>query len=229
LEILLYCRHIVLWLVGWYMPLVRRVLVWMIGFISSLVTHSLLNMLTHRPYSAIADLHTFQYLQFTIAHTLGFPVSTSHLLVTDLITQTITVSLDYALQVLHIKSFHRSTLHNSLQELTWTVKFSLPLLFSLAQLTTAHTKSSIHTFRSSSTTNLSPRTHCEQASVSPINSRSDTWKNAVFCTIMCWFAAAQMCLSQCCVTTSEAQLSMEKTPLSICCIISGMWLQRHCP
>jgi hypothetical protein len=47
-------------------------------------------------YSAIADLHTFQ---FTVAQALGFPVVTSRLLATDLNTETTTVSLDYTLQV----------------------------------------------------------------------------------------------------------------------------------
>jgi hypothetical protein len=56
----------------------------MIGFISSWVTHSLLVTLIYRQYSAIADVHTFQ---FTVAHTLGFSVSTSHLLATDLNTE----------------------------------------------------------------------------------------------------------------------------------------------
>jgi hypothetical protein len=38
-------------------------------------------------YSAIADLQTFQ---FTVAHALGFSVSTSRLLATDLHTETVT-------------------------------------------------------------------------------------------------------------------------------------------
>jgi hypothetical protein len=38
-------------------------------------------------YSAIADLHN---LQFTVAYALGFSVSTSRLLTTDLNTETIT-------------------------------------------------------------------------------------------------------------------------------------------
>jgi hypothetical protein len=49
-------------------------------------------------YSAIADLHTFH---FTVAHALGFSVFTSRFLATDLNTETITISLDYTLQVLH--------------------------------------------------------------------------------------------------------------------------------
>jgi hypothetical protein len=42
---------------------------------------------TYKPYSAIADLHTFQ---FTVAHALGFLVSTSRLLASDLNTETST-------------------------------------------------------------------------------------------------------------------------------------------
>jgi hypothetical protein len=39
--------------------------------------------LNYKPYSAIADLHTFQC---TAAHALGYSVSTSRILATDLIT-----------------------------------------------------------------------------------------------------------------------------------------------
>jgi hypothetical protein len=53
----------------------------MIGFIETLDTVSL----SYIPYSAIAYLHTFQ---FTVAHALGFSVSTSRLLATDLNTET---------------------------------------------------------------------------------------------------------------------------------------------
>jgi hypothetical protein len=55
----------------------------MIGFISTSVTISL----NYNQYSAIADLHTSQ---FTVAHALGFSVSTSRLLATDLNTETST-------------------------------------------------------------------------------------------------------------------------------------------
>jgi hypothetical protein len=48
-----------------------------IGFIGTSVTISL----NYNQYSVIADLHTFQ---FTVAHALGFSVSTSRLLATDL-------------------------------------------------------------------------------------------------------------------------------------------------
>jgi hypothetical protein len=176
-----YYLGIILWRICWYMPLIGRVLVRMIGFISSWVTHSLLITLKHRPCSAIADLHT---LQHTVARALGFFVFTSLFRETDLNTVTITVSPYYALQiqVLHIKSsFHRSPLHISRWELIWTAECSLPLLFS--QLTTAHTKSPIHTFVSSPTTNLlrlSPAENCKRTSVSPVNPRSDTSKNITY-------------------------------------------------
>jgi hypothetical protein len=55
----------------------------MIAFISTSVT----SFLNHTYYSAIADLHN---LEFTVAHTLGFSVSTSSLLATDLNTETST-------------------------------------------------------------------------------------------------------------------------------------------
>jgi hypothetical protein len=67
--------------VGWYTRLINQVLVRMIGFISTLVTHSLLITFKYRQYRAIADLHTFL---FTVAHALGFFVSTSRLLATDI-------------------------------------------------------------------------------------------------------------------------------------------------
>jgi hypothetical protein len=50
-------------------------------------THSLNYTLIHRQYSAIADLQT---LQFTVARALGFSVSTSRLLATDLHKETVT-------------------------------------------------------------------------------------------------------------------------------------------
>jgi hypothetical protein len=60
-----------------------RVLVRMIGFIVTSVTISL----NYNYYSAIAELHIFQ---FTVAHALEFSVSTSRLLATDLNAETIT-------------------------------------------------------------------------------------------------------------------------------------------
>jgi hypothetical protein len=55
----------------------------MIGFIGTLVTISL----NYNQHSAIADLHN---LEFTVAHALGFSVSISRLLATDLNTENIT-------------------------------------------------------------------------------------------------------------------------------------------
>jgi hypothetical protein len=90
-----------------------RDLVRMSGFISSLVTHSFNYTQIYRQYSAIAHLHTFQ---FTVAHALGFSVSTSRLLATDLNTETSTqiatsitpkifqLHFQYHCTVAHIKS-----------------------------------------------------------------------------------------------------------------------------
>jgi hypothetical protein len=55
----------------------------MIGFIGTSVTISL----NYNYYGAIVDLHN---LQFTVAHALGFSVSTSRLLATDINTDNIT-------------------------------------------------------------------------------------------------------------------------------------------
>jgi hypothetical protein len=54
-----------------------------IGFIGTSVAVSL----NYNYYSAVSDLHN---LQFTVAHALGFSVSTSRLLATDLNTENIT-------------------------------------------------------------------------------------------------------------------------------------------
>jgi hypothetical protein len=67
----------------------------MTGFISTSVTISL----NRNEYSAIADLHNFQ---FTAAHARGFPVLTSCLLATGLNTETSAVSLNHTLPVLHM-------------------------------------------------------------------------------------------------------------------------------
>jgi hypothetical protein len=72
-----------------------------------LIAHWLQSLLITFKYSAIADLHTFQ---FTVAHALGFPVFTIRLLATDLNTETVTVSLRYTLQVLHINKNLQITL-----------------------------------------------------------------------------------------------------------------------
>jgi hypothetical protein len=50
--------------------------------------YTLLFTLTHRQYSTISVLHQ---LLFTVAHALGFYVSTSRFLAMDLNTQTVTV------------------------------------------------------------------------------------------------------------------------------------------
>jgi hypothetical protein len=59
----------------------------MIGFISSLVTRTFNYTQIHWQCSAIAYLHTFQ---FPVAHALGLSVTTSHVLATDLFTETST-------------------------------------------------------------------------------------------------------------------------------------------
>jgi hypothetical protein len=82
--------------------------------------------LTYNQYSAINDLHTFQ---FTVAHALGFSVSTSRILATDLNTGTITLNpyevfLSFLLPTGHSTGtplpIHQS-IYSSLQTL-----FSLP-------------------------------------------------------------------------------------------------------
>jgi hypothetical protein len=57
----------------------------MIGLIGSSFTMSL----NYSQYRGIADLHN---LQFTVVHALGFSVSTSRLLATDLNTETSTAN-----------------------------------------------------------------------------------------------------------------------------------------
>jgi hypothetical protein len=57
----------------------------MIGFIGTSVTLSL----NYNQYNAIADLHTFQS---TVIRAIGFSISTSRLLATDLNTETITLN-----------------------------------------------------------------------------------------------------------------------------------------
>jgi hypothetical protein len=53
------------------------------------------------------------FIQFAVAHALGFPVLTSRLLATGLNTEIITVSLDYTLQVLHINKVFKSHFRSS--------------------------------------------------------------------------------------------------------------------
>jgi hypothetical protein len=101
--------YLILWRVRWYTTLIRWVLVWMIGFVSTLVTQSLLITLKYRPYSDIADLHT---LHFTVAHALGFPVSTSRLLATGFIIGIIQASRNHTLPIpLHNSTHKVSTSH----------------------------------------------------------------------------------------------------------------------
>jgi hypothetical protein len=66
----------------------------MIGFISSWI-HTLIITLTQRQYSAVSHLHT---LQSTVAHALGFPVSTSRFPAMDLDAQTVSLTL----QIFHV-------------------------------------------------------------------------------------------------------------------------------
>jgi hypothetical protein len=85
------------------------VLVWMIGFINSLVTHTLLITLkSHRQYITITDLYTFQ---FTVAHALGFSVSTSRLLAMDLHTETSTqITTSITLKIFQLRFQYRCTI-----------------------------------------------------------------------------------------------------------------------
>jgi hypothetical protein len=88
----------------------------MIGFIGP----SLYNLsLNYNQYSATTDLHNFQ---FTVAHALGFSVSTRRILATDLNTGTITsnhheVFLSFLLQLPYFLTPYESVLGttNSLQ------------------------------------------------------------------------------------------------------------------
>jgi hypothetical protein len=67
----------------------------------------------YKQYSAITQLH---HLQTTVAHALGFPISTSHLLATALNTETIRVLLNHTLQMLlHYSTHEVFTSHFSLQ------------------------------------------------------------------------------------------------------------------
>jgi hypothetical protein len=145
----------------------------MIGFISTLVKHSHLITLKYMPYSDIADLHT---LNFTVAYALGFPVSTSRLLETDLNTGIIQVSQNYTLPIpLHDSTHKVSTSHlkssqvDELSSSTMILHFNslIPptlnreltsrgclLPRTLNSLTQLKTITSNHTIRSSPTMNL---------------------------------------------------------------------------
>jgi hypothetical protein len=80
----------------------------MIGFIITSVTSSV----NQTYYSAIADLHNSQ---FTVAHALGFSVSTSRLLATDLNKETSTLKSSY-----HFLFTHPGTSELN-QKLFWTL------------------------------------------------------------------------------------------------------------
>jgi hypothetical protein len=79
-KIVMYFSNVMscVWVYAWWK---ERVLIRMTGFISTSVTISF----NYNKYSAITDLYN---LQFTVAHALGFLVSTSRLLITDLNTET---------------------------------------------------------------------------------------------------------------------------------------------
>jgi hypothetical protein len=141
-----------MWRASWYTPLIRRVLVRMIGFISSWVTHLLLVTLRHGQYSAIADIHIFQ---FTVAHALGFFLSTSRLLATDFDTNyhSLTLQMLHKNQVLysHVKSSQVYELSSSSLHFTYNSHSQPRTLNSLTQRKSITPN---HTIRSSPTTNL---------------------------------------------------------------------------
>jgi hypothetical protein len=131
-----------LWLISSCMKQIRHniftcmgVRVTMIGFISTLVTISL----NYNQYSAIADLHT---LQFIVVHILGFSVSTSLLLATELNTETST--WDHYVVFLSFLVQSPLNLGNELRLL-----FTPPVYCSLPQLTTFSppSKPSARTYR----------------------------------------------------------------------------------
>jgi hypothetical protein len=85
--LLLLLLLLLLWRVGWFTPLTRWVFVRMIGFISV----SYMRTFNYIQVQAVLAL-SFIYINLptTVAHTLGFSVSTSRLLATDLNTDAIT-------------------------------------------------------------------------------------------------------------------------------------------
>jgi hypothetical protein len=58
----------------------KRLLDWMIEYIEPFTIHPVCNYNYTYLENAVPDLHTSQ---FTVAHTLGFPVFTSRILATD--------------------------------------------------------------------------------------------------------------------------------------------------
>jgi hypothetical protein len=138
------CFKKILSRVRWHAWREWRILVRIIGFIGTLVTS--LNYNQYRQYSVIVDIHIFQ---FTVTHALGFPVITSRLRATDLNTETITISLDYTLQTLHINKVFKSHFKSSQADLLYS--FVLRFQFAL-QLRTEFTAHSSRYIASESTT-----------------------------------------------------------------------------
>jgi hypothetical protein len=104
-----------------------RVLFRMIGFIDTSVT-SYLNYNQYNSYlQSIQPYRSFTHFQFTVAHALGFSISTSRLLRTDLNTElaiqiTIKSSCYFVFNhyVLHCPNLYSTNLHNSLTAPNWT-------------------------------------------------------------------------------------------------------------
>jgi hypothetical protein len=98
----------------------------MIGFIGTSVTVSL----NYNLYSAIADLHTFQ---FTVAHAQGFSVFTSRLLATDLNTETITSNhyevLPFLVQSPWNLETQLNSVYHSLRQLTVSASEFCPFIY----------------------------------------------------------------------------------------------------
>jgi hypothetical protein len=118
---------------------------WIFG---TLVTISL-NHIYYRQYSAIADLHT---LQFTNAHALGFSVSTSRLLATDLNTNCHFKSPRSLLLILSSITLYSSVLIGT--QLIFTIH--APFSFLCSQLLNLPGLS----------TNLKSKSHCDWRTVS---------------------------------------------------------------
>jgi hypothetical protein len=73
----IYLFIIIVTCIGWYASQIRGLLRRLIGFINTSVTHALLLTINYKQYTAIVvDLH---FIQLSVAHALGFPVSTSRL------------------------------------------------------------------------------------------------------------------------------------------------------
>jgi hypothetical protein len=90
----------------------------MIGFTVTSVTISL----NYNQYSAIPDLHTFQ---FTVEHALGFSVSSSRLLATDLNADTSTSNYNEVFLPFLVQLFGLSILQKSTQFSNSIVKSGL--------------------------------------------------------------------------------------------------------